>query len=88
MHAFGWSLEINKDYACIIRISGSIAPGTVSISLKNAGYQIMLLLCDGVRTQVAAGVMNPYSDGCIETTMLDLADILDTTRKQFGKHLG
>ncbi len=88
VNTFGWSLEINHDYACIVRITGSTVPGTVSINPKNAGDQIVLLLCDAVRTQVATGVLKPYSDGCIETTTLDLADLLDTMRERFGDYWG
>jgi Protein of unknown function (DUF2398) len=87
--AFGWYLEVNHDYACIIRdrdafsaLSGNL------LNLKNARDQIVLLFCSAIRGQVAAGALKPDYYGCIATTFPNLLDLFARMREQFEEYWG
>lgn len=85
--AFGWSLEVNHDYACVIRDT----PSTVAPNLfgsKTGSDQILLLFCGELRNQVAANMLKPDYDGCITTTVPYLLDILAAMRNRFEEHWG
>lgn len=85
--SFGWSLEVNHDYACIIRDVPS-SPSMILLSLKCANDQVVLLLCDELRSQVAAGTFNPDYYGCIRTRVSDLLDLFASMRERFEAHWG
>jgi uncharacterized protein (TIGR02678 family) len=85
--AFGWSLEVNHDYACIIR-DGPSSRSASLLSPKNTGDQIVLLLCDELRRQVAAGTVHPDYYGCIPTTVSSLQDLLASIRSRFEAYWG
>jgi hypothetical protein len=87
--SFGWSLEVNHDYACIIRDrdSSSLTSG-ILLNPRNASDQIVLLLCAGLRNQVTAGTLKPDYYGCISTTVPDLLDLFASIRGHFETYWG
>lgn len=87
---FGWFLEINHDYACIIRDreSSPMATGSILLNKKVALDQLVLLLCTAIREQVSAGALHPDYYGRISTTVSDLLDLLTCLREQYGAYWG
>jgi hypothetical protein len=70
--AFGWFLELNSDYACIVRGGGlSIGVGP-TLALNGAYDQMMLLLCSAFRQRVEESLWFPDSYGCISSTHWDI----------------
>lgn len=85
---FGWSLELNNDYACIVR-GGSLSMGSgPDIGLTSGYHQIILLLCTAFREQVEAGTWQPDSYGCLHVNHLDVAQIFNELRQRYGSHWG
>jgi uncharacterized protein (TIGR02678 family) len=86
--AFGWALELNDDYACIVR-GGSLSMGSgPAIGLSSGYHQIILLLCTAFREQVEAGTWQPDSYGCLRVNHLDVAQIFSELRQRYGSHWG
>jgi uncharacterized protein (TIGR02678 family) len=85
---FGWSLELNDDYACIVR-GGSLSVGSgPEIGLSSGYNQIILLLCTTFREQVEAGTWQPDSYGCLHVNHLDVAQLFNELRQRYGSHWG
>ncbi len=71
---FGWLLHIDRDYACIVRASGTATGPVMGLSLTGASDQIALLLCGAIRRQVASGAWSaPDEYGCMHVTTGDSA---------------
>jgi uncharacterized protein (TIGR02678 family) len=86
--ALGWSLELNDDYACIVR-GGSLSTGSgPDIGLNSGYHQIILLLCTAFREQVEAGTWQPDSYGCLHVNHLDVAQLFNELRQRYGSHWG
>lgn len=86
--SFGWSLELNNDYACIVR-GGSLSMGSgPAIGLSSGYHQIILLLCTAFREQVEADIWQPDSYGCLHVNHLDVAQIFTELRQRYGSHWG
>ena len=86
--AFGWSLELNNDYACIVR-GGSLSVGSGPEIALSSGYnQIILLLCTAFREQVETGTWQPDSYGCLHVSHLDVAQLFTELRQRYGSHWG
>ncbi len=86
--AFGWSLELNNDYACIVR-GGSLSTGSgPDIGLTSGYHQIILLLCTAFREQVETGKWEPDSYGCLHVNHLDVAQLFNELRQRYGSHWG
>jgi uncharacterized protein (TIGR02678 family) len=86
--ALGWSLELNDDYACIVR-GGSLSTGSgPDIGLSSGYHQIILLLCTAFREQVEAGTWQPDSYGCLHVSHLDVAQLFNELRQRYGSHWG
>jgi uncharacterized protein (TIGR02678 family) len=67
---FGWQLEINRSYACIIRKNaGNMSPEQLPISIDD---HLVLLFCTQIRERVQAGSLHPDASGCITLSTLDL----------------
>ncbi len=85
---FGWSLELNDDYACIVR-GGSLSMGSGPEIVLTSGYnQIILLLCSTFREQVEAERWQPDSYGCLHVNHLDVAQLFTELRQRYGSHWG
>lgn len=85
---FGWSLELNADYACIVRGGGiSIGAGPV-ITLNGAYDQMLLLLCSSFREQVEQSVWTPDAYGCIHVTHWDISPLFHALRQRYGSYWG
>lgn len=86
---FGWSLEVNHDYACIIRNRDSSHMTTGNLFNKKAAIdQLILLLCTAIREQVNAGAIRPDYYGRISTTVPHLLDLLAALRRQYESNWG
>ncbi|MBA2680366.1 MAG: TIGR02678 family protein [Ktedonobacteraceae bacterium] len=86
--AFGWLLELNCDYACIVRsesLSSASGPGFL---LTSAHDQIILLLCSAFRQQVVEGSWNPDAYGCVRVTQWEVANIFGDLRQHYGSFWG
>jgi uncharacterized protein (TIGR02678 family) len=85
---FGWLLELNDDYACIVR-GGSLSMGSGPEIVLTSGYnQIILLLCSAFREQVEAERWQPDSYGCLHVNHLDVAQLFTELRQRYGSHWG
>jgi uncharacterized protein (TIGR02678 family) len=81
---FGWSLELNRDYACVVR-GGGISTGTgAAISFNGAFDQILLLLCGKFRDQVQNEQWTPDSYGCIGVTQWQILPLFNDLRQRYG----
>ncbi|GCE10821.1 TIGR02678 family protein [Tengunoibacter tsumagoiensis] len=86
--SFGWLLELNNDYACIVR-GGSLSVGSGPDIVLSSGYNhIILLLCGAFRQQVEEGHWQPDSYGCIRVTSLDIAPLFTELRQRHGMNWG
>ena len=85
---FGWSLELNADYACIVRGGGISIGAGPAITLNGAYDQMLLLLCSSFREQVEQGVWAPGAYGCIHVTHWDISPLFHALRQRFGSYWG
>jgi hypothetical protein len=86
--AFGWSLELNSDYACIVRGSGLSMGVGPTLALNGAYDQMILLLCSAFRQCVEEGLWFPDSYGCISTTHWDIIPLFSDLRQRYGTYWG
>lgn len=85
---FGWSLELNRDYACIVRGGGSSIGAGVAISFNGAVGQIVLLLCGKFREEVQESRWLPDSYGCVSVTQWQIFPLFNDLRQRFGTYWG
>jgi uncharacterized protein (TIGR02678 family) len=85
---FGWSLELNRDFACIVRGGGISIGAGATISFKGAFDQILLLLCGKFREQVQNKQWIPNSYGCIAVTQWQILPLLSDLRQRYGANWG
>ena len=65
LETFGWLLDIHRDYACIVRASGTATGPVTSLSMVGASDQIAMLLCGAIRRKVETGAWPaPDRYGC------------------------
>jgi uncharacterized protein (TIGR02678 family) len=86
--AFGWLLELNSDYACIVRGGGLSIGAGPTLALNGAYDQMILLLCSVFRQQVEEGLWSPDTYGCIATTHWDIIPLFSDLRQRYGTHWG
>src|SRR5207253_416513 len=55
LETFGWLLDIRRDYACIIRASGTSGGPVTGLTLFGASDHIAMLLCGAIRSAVESG---------------------------------
>ncbi len=87
MKTFGWQLELNRDYACVVRSSGTAADANALLTPGSSIDQIVLLLCRACREGVSTGRFDPDLYGCLHLHAADLENMLSTEiRPQFGSN--
>ena len=87
--SFGWLLHIDRDYACIVRASGTATGPVMGLSLTGASDQIALLLCGAIRRQIASGAWPaPDEYGCLHVTTGDMRELFLNLREQYGENWG
>jgi uncharacterized protein (TIGR02678 family) len=84
----GWLLELNRDYACIVR-GGTLSLGAgPTLTLNAAHDQMILLLCTELRQQVAEGICPPDACGCLHITSSDINALFNSLRQRYGSYWG
>lgn len=89
LETFGWLLEVNHDYACVVRASGmSTGPVTV-LTPFGTSDQMALLMCSAIREQVITGAWpGPDTYGCLHVTTEDINALFYTLRERYGENWG
>jgi len=89
LETLGWLLEVNHDYACIVRASGmSTGPVTV-LTPFGTSDQMALLMCSTIREQVITGAWpGPDRYGCLHVTTEDINALFYTLRERYGENWG
>jgi|GEM_PF-765149 len=90
---FGWQLDLRREYASIMRASGSAASPVMLLNLQAAVDQAALLCCDAIRQKVAAGEWRPdqrglAQEGCIFIAEGEVAQLLLQVRERDGDRWG
>jgi uncharacterized protein (TIGR02678 family) len=85
---FGWSLELNRDYACVVRGGGVSIGAGAGISFNGAYDQVLLLLCGKFREQVQSQQWVPDAYGCIMVTQWQLLPLFSDLRQRYGAYWG
>src|SRR5207249_4525798 len=75
---FGWTLELNRDYARIVRDQGGAGP---VFNLNGAHDQIILLLCSSFRQQVEQGNWQADPYGCLYVPHWEVLQLFSTLRQ-------
>ena len=89
LETFGWLLDIRRDYACIIRASGTSTGPVTPMTLFGASDQIAMLLCAAIRTQVESRAWPaPDGYGRLHVTTEDMANLFYSLREQYGENWG
>ena len=86
---FGWLLDLRRDYACIVRASGS-GNGPVNVLTPyGTNDHIALLLCTAIREQVQSGKWSePDANGCLLVATEDMAALFYSVRERYGDNWG
>ena len=89
LDTFGWLLDIHKDYACIVRPSGTSTGPVTSLTPYGTNDQIALLVCGAMRSQVESGVWpKPDVYGCLHVTTEDMTELFYAVRERYGESWG
>ncbi len=89
LDTFGWLLDIRRDYACILRASGTTAGPVSTLTPYGTNDQIALLLCQASRDQVESGAWPvPDKYGCLHVTVEDMNALFDAVRDRYGENWG
>ncbi len=86
---FGWLLDIQRDYACIVRASGMTTGPITSLTPFGTNDQIALLLCKAMRDNVESGSWaTPDSYGCLHLTTEDMTALFYVVRDRYSDNWG
>ncbi len=89
LETFGWLLDIQRDYACIVRASGMGAGPVTSLTPYGTNDQIALLMCKAIRDQLECGTWAPPDPyGCLHITTEDMTELFYTVRERYGENWG
>ncbi len=89
LNTFGWLLDIRRDYACIVRASGTSNGPVTAMTLYGASDHIAMLLCSAMRKQLETGAWSPPDAyGCLHVTTEDIAELLYALRERYGENWG
>ena len=89
LETFGWLLDIRRNYACIVRESGS-STGPVSVLTPyGTNDQIALLMCTMIRERIISGALpSPDTYGCVQVTAEDMTELFYAVRERYGENWG
>lgn len=89
LESFGWLLDIRRDYACIVRASGTTSGPVTSLTPFGTNDQIAMFLCKAMRDQVASGTWPaPDTYGCLHVTTEDMSELFYSVRERYGENWG
>ena len=89
LETFGWLLDIHKDYACLVRASGTSTGPVTSLTPYGTNDQIALLVCGAIRSQVESGAWpEPDVYGCLHVTTEDMTELFYAVRERYGESWG
>jgi uncharacterized protein (TIGR02678 family) len=89
LDTFGWLLDIHKDYACVVRASGTSTGPVTSLTPFGTNDQIALLMCGAIRSQVESGAWSrPDAYGCLHVTAEDMTELFYAVRERYGESWG
>ncbi|HEX9132345.1 MAG TPA: TIGR02678 family protein, partial [Ktedonobacteraceae bacterium] len=89
LETFGWLLDIHRDYACIVRASGTTSGPVTSLTPFGTNDQIAMFLCKAMRDQVKSGAWPPPDTyGCLQVTTEDMSELFYTVRERYGENWG
>jgi uncharacterized protein (TIGR02678 family) len=84
--SFGWWLELNRYYACIVRDEGRTQRADVSFTA--AQDQMLLLLCTEIRHRVEEKLWQPDRYGCLHITVWDVDNIFSELYQRYKAYWG
>jgi uncharacterized protein (TIGR02678 family) len=89
LETFGWLLDVRRNYACIVRESGS-STGPVSVLTPyGTNDQIALLMCTMIRERIVSGALPlPDTYGCVRITNEDMSELFYAVRERYGENWG
>lgn len=89
LDTFGWLLDVQRNYACIVRASGTSAAPVSPLTPYGSNDQIALLICHAIRNQVVSGAWPaPDRYGCVHTSIEDMSELFYAVREQYGENWG
>jgi uncharacterized protein (TIGR02678 family) len=89
IETFGWLLDIQRHYACVVRASGMSTGPITSLTPYGTNDQIAMLLCKAMRGQLEAGTWPaPDAYGCLHVTVEDMRALFYAVRERYGEHWG
>jgi uncharacterized protein (TIGR02678 family) len=89
LDTFGWLLDIHRDYACIVRASGTTSGPVTSLTPYGTNDQIAVFLCKAIRVQVESGAWpSPDTYGCLHITTEDMSELFYSVRERYGENWG
>jgi uncharacterized protein (TIGR02678 family) len=89
LETFGWLLDIHRDYACIVRASGTTSGPVTSLTPFGTNDQIAMFLCKAIRDQVESGAWpSPDTYGCLHVTTEDMSELFYSVRERYGENWG
>lgn len=89
LDTFGWLLDVQRSYACIIRPLGSATGPTTTLTPYGTIDQIVLLLCSTLRERLhSASWAAPDQYGCLHLTNEDMNELFFAVRERFGDNWG
>lgn len=89
LDTFGWLLDIQRDYACIVRASGTSSAPVSPLTPYGSNDQVALLLCHAMRNKVESGAWPaPDSYGCLHVSVEDLFELFYSVRERYGENWG
>jgi len=89
LETLGWLLEVNHDYACVVRASGMSTGPVTALTPFGTSDQMAVLMCSAIREQVITGAWpGPDTYGCLHVTTEDINALFYTLRERFGENWG
>jgi uncharacterized protein (TIGR02678 family) len=89
LETFGWLLDIQRNYACIVRASGTSTGPVNALTPYGTSDQIAMLMCTAIRSQVEAGTWPPPDEyGCLSVMTEDMSDLFFSVRERYGENWG
>jgi uncharacterized protein (TIGR02678 family) len=89
LETFGWLLDIRRNYACIVRESGSSMGPVSFLTPYGTNDQIALLMCTMIREHIVSGSLpSPDTYGCVRITNEDMSELFYAVRERYGENWG